>query len=483
MSWWMAAALAGVGVGEAPTGLHDALAPRRVALVVGLDAYGGELGLSSLDYAAADARAMGQLLSGEGYEVTALTGQADEVAFWQAWGEATAALHHGDRFVLYFAGHAELAAAAGDDGHALDLLFSDGSRASLERLSSAVAELPPLQRVVVLDTCYSARTRDWLARQRGAVPVARPTVGRFDAWLFAAAPRQSAQEDAALGHGVFTHYLLQALSGQADADGDGQVGVLEAHAWAGQRTAEHTGGAQVPSLRAERVGWSDLPLTGVAATPRFGVLGWEPFEVRIDGQARGPGSVAPGRHEVEVLDGDEVLLRRRVRVQGGEVLRPGRWVQRARPYALVGAGGSVLSADGRVPPMEGQLVARFGLPRRRGMRAAWGLRLGGARGALGEAEGWAVSAAVQGLWLGAVGPVELGPSVELGLATRRPPAGWQATPRAGVGGAAKVRWGRAVLGLDGTMGWLTVDGVARAQPRAGLFVGGTWAEWRASTGR
>ena len=152
--WLTGLALAGVGQGPVPEDLADTTASRRVAVVVGLDAYGEDQGLQNLRFAAADARAMAQVLGDDGYQVHLLADSATEATFLQTLSEATRTLQRDDVFLLYFAGHAQLEAGGGPD--ALSLLFSDhdGQKGGLgiESLEDRLSELGARQRVVVLDT-------------------------------------------------------------------------------------------------------------------------------------------------------------------------------------------------------------------------------------------------------------------------------------------------------------------------------------------
>jgi hypothetical protein len=66
---------------------------------------------------------------------------------------------------------------------------------------------------------------------------------------------QQSWEDADLGHGVFMHYLLKGLEGEADSNKDGEVGVLELYQFAQPQTKRHVlrvhNAAQVPSIKGE----------------------------------------------------------------------------------------------------------------------------------------------------------------------------------------------------------------------------------------
>jgi uncharacterized caspase-like protein len=65
--------------------------------------------------------------------------------------------------------------------------------------------------------------------------------------LAASDVNQVSQEDPSLGHGIFTHYLLEALDA-ADLDGDGAITVREVHFYIQRRVHERSGGVQTPQL-------------------------------------------------------------------------------------------------------------------------------------------------------------------------------------------------------------------------------------------
>ena len=456
-----------------------------MALVVGLDSYTADESLHELRYAAADATAMAELLEEQGYEVVRLLDAATPEDFQVSFSEATSSLQHQDLFLMYFAGHAQLEPGGG--AHALHLLFSDdqsaesGAGLAIEDLADQVGALPVAHRVVVLDTCYSERTQQLLATLRGAPQVVVPDVGRFDAWVYSAAPRQSAQEDASLGHGVFTYYLLEALRGEADVDGNGSVGVLEAYNWVGFRTAEHTGGAQVPRLEETRVGWDDLPLTvtGESRAPQFAVVPWYEqvmpgAQVWIDGLSRGPGAIAPGTHQVVVQQGDEVVLKRRLQVRKGEVLTWERWVDEVGAQGLIGAGGTWASSQDRVPAWSGSLVG-WVQPR---SKVLWRPTLGGfasvGRGAAAEQD--RLEAGVAEVRVGLWGQPEpwlyAGPVAGAGLTWRLlDDGGMQGAPLVSAGWHADVRSQNLWMGFDGGARSWPVDDVWGLQPYAGLTVG------------
>ena len=489
------AAFAGSGTATL-SDADDLFEPRRVALVVGLDAYEPGSNVSNLRYAAADALEMSQLLSKEGYEVHTLSGHADLGAFEEAWAGATGALQHQDVFLLYFAGHAELKLGPVRNTYPLHLLLSDGASIQQDELEQWVRDLPTQHRVVILDTCYSERTQSWVQNFRGSSrPAATPpNVRRFDAWMFAAAPHQAAQEDPELGHGVFTHFLMEALSGRADLDGDGTVGLLEAFHWTGQQTADYTGEAQVPSIRTERVGWSDLPLAGVYDAPQYGVVPWvmeQWKEIWIDGvRLRGPSSIAPGRRTIEIRSKEKTVVKQKIRVVEGKVVHTDRIEARQAPVWIVGVGARGLPGALHQPAWSSRLLGRWG-PAFQHIRLLFGADLTFAYGAVATEGTSAVpvlGADLASAVLGRLGDVEIGPAVALGGAARRVAAiegrgeGWQGAPR--VQPSAQALWRRGGLVVGGDVGavWMPVDcGIGCGAPLQATF--GGWVGWGVSPTR
>ena len=442
----VAGALAGVGSGPEPDWDDE---PRRVAVVVGLNRYDADEQLHDLAYAVNDATAMGDVLRDDGYDVHMLLDQARPEDFWSTLEEATATLQGRDLFVLYFAGHAELTPGVGD--HALRLLFSDGRPLPVDELASAVRALPSQQRVVFLDTCYSERTQEVLSRYRGPPPIKAPDVGKFDAWIYSAAPRQSAQEDPALGHGVFTYYLLEALRGEADVDADGAVEVLEAYNWVGFRTAEHTGRAQVPRIEETRVGWNDLPITrpgGEASEATYAIIPWyrqilPTAQMLVDGVSRGPGSLEPGSHVIEIQDGESLLLKRKISVQGGEAVEWEHLLSMASARTLVGVGGGGVT-DPRIAGSA--LHAALWWQPRSAHRDRWAV---GTALALGTSSQTSLRATARVAYLWSPAEVfSLGPMLGVGGVSRRAGAGWMGTPAGAPGIHAELREGPVFVALD-----------------------------------
>jgi hypothetical protein len=277
-------------------------------------------------------------------------------------------LHPDDTFMVYFAGHGTLDLTSAGTQHHLLTSESSLSAAAETGIPRALLEerldgLSARRRVVVLDTCFSGGGRSQLAPEtlralqqlRGPAPAPdAPRFSRYEAWLFAAVHHQPAQEDPELGNGVYTHHLIQGLEGPADYDGDGLVDVLEAHQWALEGTLAHTGGSQVPLVYTERAGRSDIFLSGDPrrrSQAEWAVLSLDRLpagaELRVDGVLRRGGSVAPGRHHIQVQQAGDTLLDERLD------LRAGDWLDLGERVASGGLGGLA-------PSWRFQLQARLG---------------------------------------------------------------------------------------------------------------------------
>lgn len=483
--WWMLAQISVAGAGNRgveravppPDNLNEAYAPRRVAMVVGIDTY-NDPALGDLRYAAKDAQDVGRVLAdpslGAFDLVSEVTGKVTVEGFWSAFRAATAHLHRDDTFVLYIAGHGTL--ELGADGSELYLLPSEGwlAQASetgipLNHVYEAVAALPPRRKVTVLDACHagnggagggvrsalSPETQRQLRGLRGPTPApAAVDVSRFEARLHAAHFDQPAAEDDNLENGVYTHFLVEALQGSGDADGDGLVEILEAHGFARDRTLEHTGGMQVPWLESRLVGREVLYLTGdpsrrtTAETALLHGLESLPSaaRLRVDGQPRGAGPIRPGRRTVQVDLEGQTLLRDQVRVDPGDRLDVHTLVRARQERASVAMAASAVGAPGWLPA--GAV----------GIRARWlPADPGGWRPEFGAAADFGFGSVV------ALESARTGQLLAL-AGLQRAPGAW--------------RWGASV---GGGMLWRLVDDEAQAAPLAApsLHVGRQFGRFEA----
>jgi hypothetical protein len=374
------AAIAAVGLAAAgvvqgtPAPVDAAFRPRRVAVLVGVQDY-TDPALHGLRFATADATDLGALLRdpavGAFDEVTVLTGAdtTSRAALERALARATATLQRDDTFLLYLSGHGTLTLDP-VEGSRLWFLPADArldapaaTGLSVAALEDTLATLPARRRVLVLDTCHNGRgpagsgrsvldpaTARRIASLRGEPPAPRSVreVSESEARLYAAQLHQPAMEDAALQHGVYTHFLMEALrSPAADLDGDGLVDVAEAHGHARDRTIAHTGGLQTPRAEYRIVGREEIWLAGdprrrkAAERALLGATDALLAGARllVDGVPRGAAdglvAVEAGRRELTLESAEgRVLASRAVHLSPGQSLAlEGLLVPRTGPVA------------------------------------------------------------------------------------------------------------------------------------------------------
>ncbi|GEM_PF-1582853 len=429
---------------EAPTGLDDAYAARRFALIIGIDDY-EDPELGDLRFAAKDGHDLAATLiaqDGGGFDhVEVLSGRVSRREIEGALAELTRTLGREDTLLFYFAGHGTMYLPT--SGTELYLLASEsrlddpvGTGLKVDDLADTVSGLPARHRVMVVDACHSGTGRSALGadakallkKSRGkAPPPATQAVGRFEARLFAAHYDQPALEDDSLQNGVYSHYFTQALAGEGDMDGDALVDVIEAHTYAMEHTIARTQGRQTPWIETTQVGRDQIFLAGdedqrtaaARAMLYLPPLG-ENETLRVDGQPRGPGPVDPGLRELQVTHADQVLLHTRTR------LRPGQKVDVAalvaeRDRHLVLSAGAGLELDALTLPWFSGRIVGWWLPRdpSRG-RHMLGVSVNGARGPVSVLGVEPVTALTGGLrysWT-TPGRFGVGPLVEGALTAR-----------------------------------------------------------------
>ncbi|MFT7518501.1 MAG: hypothetical protein ACI9MC_000633 [Kiritimatiellia bacterium] len=338
--------------------VDDAYRARRVALLVGVDTY-QDGALNPLAFAAKDAQDVADALQAEdigGYdEVHVLIGQqaTSRENIEHTLREVASELQRDDTILLYFSGHGTLTLDP-IDGTELWFLPSDAqldnpSETGLQVswLEEALAAMPPKRRVLIMDTCHNGRadgsrsalssnTQDTLSRLRGDPPAPNAVreVTESEARLYAAQYYQPAMEDRSLKNGVYTHFLLEAMTdgrAWADLNSDGLVDITEAHDFAQDKTIRHTGGLQVPRAEYSIVGREAIYLAGdpnerVRAESALlsaynGLLA--KASLFVDGQPRGslPGvvSIEPGKHHIEVRTTDgRVIYAEKLRMKAGD---------------------------------------------------------------------------------------------------------------------------------------------------------------------
>jgi len=363
--------------------IDEAMEPRKLALVIGVSAYDDAL-FTPLAYARADAEAMGEVLASPEYgafdEVRTLVTapETTSAAITDALEGLMASAGPEDTVLVYVSGHGTLDLDWQQQPD-LFLASSDTRRDDLPRTALRVEEIqdlvgtsPARRKVLIIDACHHGAGKskvapETIARLRGIKgvggPILREPERGFEAHLFASTFGLPALEDAGLGHGVYTHYLIEAMStdrASADRDGDTLVSVSEAHDWARDKTIAHTAAVQVPRAEYHIVGREQIFLSGDEddrqAAQAAMLFTFDDYYLRcsveVDGEDMGllPRGIAlePGEHEVRIsTPSGETLADRKVRVQAGDVvdvasLHAGVKVERVR----IGGGGGVFGAFG-----------------------------------------------------------------------------------------------------------------------------------------
>jgi uncharacterized caspase-like protein len=125
--------------------------------------------------------------------------------------------------------------------------------------------------IVIADACHSAGTTDGEtvgSAQQNAIAggFAELFTPSRRLMMTAADTNEFSLEDARWeGHGVFTHFLLEALQGKGDSNGDGIITFTEAYEHVSRSVIGATQGRQNP----QRAGFGDIPLA-VVGTPAQG---------------------------------------------------------------------------------------------------------------------------------------------------------------------------------------------------------------------
>jgi len=272
---------------SAPTPAAGPRIANRWAVVIGVGDYDNK-SVPKLRFAESDADAMYRLLTTRaGYareNVLLLTDKAPEKPTLQnirlALGDYLSRKTTRDDMVLiYYAGLGapEVDASSKEtDGQAKYLIPRNVQPESLRRTAFAMEEMQglvariPAERVVLLlDTSYggAAGGRTFVppnARPRSLSDqfLERLTKSRGRLVITASGANEVALEPADLGHGLFTYYLLEGLSGKADRNGDGIVTVSELYPYVEDqvdRKSRAAGGRQRPVMKGDIEG--TLPLS------------------------------------------------------------------------------------------------------------------------------------------------------------------------------------------------------------------------------
>lgn len=252
--------------------------PEIWAVVVGISAY-KDSRIPDLQYADADARAVYDFLTKELYVDSShvwlfLNEEATLTKVKTALGvKLKANARDRDQVIIYFSGHGSVepnSASPDPDGLSKYLLLHDSKPDELyatafpmEELGEIFSRLEAERAVYFGDTCYSGggridpKIKSWnLITMRSAsidsTFLRRIAEGRGRALIVASRANEPSMELDELGHGVFTHYLLEGLRGAARSNpNDCYISVKEIHDYVSQMVPEKSGRVQHPIMKAE----------------------------------------------------------------------------------------------------------------------------------------------------------------------------------------------------------------------------------------
>ncbi len=268
---------------------------KKLALLIGVDKYPSGSGFSALPFPQRDVDALAKLLLESGYRpehvrvMTVDRGFKDDLRFLPSRRNILNEFRlmagdrkPGDSFLVALVGHGltrrvKVKDLAGNDVEKSVAFFgpSDAdirdtqTMISLDELYAELETCRAGAKVMLVDACRDNPTQG----NTGAIPFAPPAVPASVAALFSCSDGEVAWEEADLGggHGVFFHYVIEGLKGEADANKDGKVSLLELTEYTQDKVPDYVSHRrsrrQMPVLmgRAGRVTLLDLAKASAAA--------------------------------------------------------------------------------------------------------------------------------------------------------------------------------------------------------------------------
>ncbi len=237
-----------------PSDLRGRYAPgygRRVAAVIGINDYAI---WPSLEGATPDARAVGEALRRRGFEVVEIYDrEATRERILGLLGEELPRRVDDETLVVvFFAGHGHTETLSNGEKRGY-IIPADGdtrgvysTAISMQQIRDLSNRLPAKHVYYAMDSCYSG-----LGFARGIA--ISPAVDRYFEKVTSkrvvqmiTAGQEGEQAIERGGRGIFTSYLIEALSGDADYNADGFVSASEIGAYVPPAVTQATGGQQTP---------------------------------------------------------------------------------------------------------------------------------------------------------------------------------------------------------------------------------------------
>ncbi|MDP0501486.1 MAG: caspase family protein [Verrucomicrobiota bacterium JB022] len=225
--------------------LAERRAPHLHLLVVGVNEYRNRE--YNLNFAVADAQGIRTLLESanrdlfEQIETHQLSdAEATHDGILAAFERVKAAAQPQDVFIFYFAGHGVMSQANQQFyliPHDVTRIYGESQSLTengiaAHQLQQLSASIRAQKQLFILDACNSGGALQAFAQRGASQEKALAQLARATGthWIAASSASQFATEFADLGHGAFTHTLIQGLGGEADA-GDRRVTVNELKAY------------------------------------------------------------------------------------------------------------------------------------------------------------------------------------------------------------------------------------------------------------
>ena len=207
--------------------------PHRYGIVIGIGEY-KDRKIPPLHYTVADAQGVHKVLTNERYgflhrenvkiliDKEATTRNIKKT--FGSWLKNT--VRANDFVIIYFAGHG--ASEAGSTywvTYDADIEDLYGTAIGNDDISRMLNSIKSDTLIVFLDSCYSAATinRGWQTRSLIEKDPFKEFKGEGRVVITSSDGRQPSLEIQEYGHGVFTYFLIQGLTGKADQDIDGYI--------------------------------------------------------------------------------------------------------------------------------------------------------------------------------------------------------------------------------------------------------------------
>ena len=231
--------------------LYSTLYGRSIAVVIGIDEY---THWPPLEFAVSDARAVKDKLYSLGFHrvIELHDGRATRRQILRVLAdELPKLLGENDRLFVFFAGHGQTETLS-DNSREGYIIPVDGDRDNYRGTSISMSTIRSLSRrykakhiLYAFDSCYSGLG---LMRSGGMKRISGyiRKVCSLKAVQIITAGGQDEQVGEERGHGVFTRYLLLALDGEADLDGDSFVTASEIGGYIRPAVSRKTEDQQTP---------------------------------------------------------------------------------------------------------------------------------------------------------------------------------------------------------------------------------------------